>query len=506
MAKIIKISIFILATFFLEKSNAQNYFTTSDIILKGEIKNFDKNDPNQGAFEIIFNDYINLSTITYTVPIDTNGLFNLKLKLFHPQSFVIIYLNKQTEILVTPGDTIEAEFDAKSFPKNTSFKGKYLSIYNQILKYKNAGYNIGYNNYKKIEAGINNLEAFQFKNLCDSLFKTQIDFDSKFIDSLNCGQLLASFIRGSSKLSYYKDFFIYSQHVYWSFKRTKPIDMTYISLLDTFQIKPEYLSAKYFYDLINWSSMYLRTYADMLATSIENKQMKDGSFIFSNEMYFKIRFKIYSDLINNFKSSLLKDLFITQFINQTIKQEPSIINDSIYTLIKDPFVRNNFREAITKKISNINKFKNTFIDAQKIAPFDSLIKLYPNKVLYVDFWATWCSSCYNAIKKSSTLQYEINSKDIVFIYACCRSEKENWNKALKKMNSKGEHIYLNNSQFINLSKYINIQSFPHYIIISRDGKIIDTDSSRPGSDEILVKLKNLINNTGTFTKIIRDEK
>lgn len=132
----------------------------------------------------------------------------------------------------------------------------------------------------------------------------------------------------------------------------------------------------------------------------------------------------------------------------------------------------------TIKISN-NKITNSD-KKDKIAPnfnlknqygnFESL-SLYKNKVVFLNFWATWCPPCKNEMPYIQELyeEYGQNKKDVIFIGV----NNENilkMNSFLKKNNYSFPVITdLKEEVFTNY----NITAFPTTFIIGKDGQIVD---------------------------------
>ncbi|NQU87374.1 MAG: TlpA family protein disulfide reductase [Mariniphaga sp.] len=104
--------------------------------------------------------------------------------------------------------------------------------------------------------------------------------------------------------------------------------------------------------------------------------------------------------------------------------------------------------------------------------FDSLIKKYRGKVVYVDFWATWCGPCKDGIKRIKPLKEELADKDVVFVYITNPTSVEN---DYKKMipDIKGEHYKVNADEWNLLTSKFNIYGIPHYALVDKSGKIIN---------------------------------
>ncbi|SFA41262.1 Thiol-disulfide isomerase or thioredoxin [Pedobacter suwonensis] len=110
-----------------------------------------------------------------------------------------------------------------------------------------------------------------------------------------------------------------------------------------------------------------------------------------------------------------------------------------------------------------------------------LLKPYQGKVVYMDFWGTWCSPCRKDLKFANSLKSKVNSKDVVYLYLANRSPEETWKNIISEYNLIGDNVVhhrLPNEQQAMLERELGVTSFPTYILVDRSGTII---SNKPGS-------------------------
>lgn len=104
--------------------------------------------------------------------------------------------------------------------------------------------------------------------------------------------------------------------------------------------------------------------------------------------------------------------------------------------------------------------------------FDAIMEKYKGKVVYVDFWATWCSPCRSGIEKIKPLKDELEGEDVVFVYITNQtSPKGTYDNMIPGI--KGEHYRVSADEWNILSGKFNISGIPHYTLVGKDGQVIN---------------------------------
>lgn len=112
------------------------------------------------------------------------------------------------------------------------------------------------------------------------------------------------------------------------------------------------------------------------------------------------------------------------------------------------------------------------------------------KVIYVDFWATWCGPCKQEIPFAKMLHAEFKDKNVVFINFCVKSEEPTWKKLIADEKIDGENYLLNEDEFNILSQKFGVKGFPTFILIDKKGNVVNYSAPRPSSKQ---EIKDAIN-------------
>lgn len=123
-----------------------------------------------------------------------------------------------------------------------------------------------------------------------------------------------------------------------------------------------------------------------------------------------------------------------------------------------------------------------------------IIKLNAGKVIYIDFWASWCGPCKKEMPASMRLSQKMQGEAIVFVYISIDDNNSVWKKALEKMqlSETGQHYRRARSKMIDFLKYFYIYSIPHYMIINKSGEIHNRDALPPSDPKLSRQLAKLL--------------
>jgi thiol-disulfide isomerase/thioredoxin len=188
------------------------------------------------------------------------------------------------------------------------------------------------------------------------------------------------------------------------------------------------------------------------------------------------------------------DIFTVQDKSQELERNSIPYTDKqikgIQSKIKHPLLSNYIvlvNDELKAKIEANKKQTgfaiNTVMKTEEDELFDSMIAKFKGKVIYVDFWATWCGPCMQGIKEIAPLKEEMKNENVVFLYITNQTSPENtWNAKIPDI--KGEHYRVSEDEWNYLAQKFNISGIPHYALVNKNGEIVKS-SFRPSSNEEL---------------------
>lgn len=136
-----------------------------------------------------------------------------------------------------------------------------------------------------------------------------------------------------------------------------------------------------------------------------------------------------------------------------------------------------------------------FIEAKNLKTFDQLRQLpqFKNKVVYIDMWGTRCIPCIEEFAFGSALKDTFRNKPVEYLYLAVDyghpDDEQRWRKMAEEKRLTGHHI-LSKELYMDTWRTIkdsvkDMYMIPHYIILSKEGKIAFADAQRPSTKEKL---------------------
>ncbi len=119
-------------------------------------------------------------------------------------------------------------------------------------------------------------------------------------------------------------------------------------------------------------------------------------------------------------------------------------------------------------------------------PFQEILSANRGRVIYVDFWASWCAPCMAGMPASKRLREEYRGKDVAFVYLAFNDKAEPWKAAIPKAElADVPTCYLvANPRTSKLIETLKISSIPRYLIYDKQGRLVHKNAPRPESEQI----------------------
>lgn len=491
----------VLAMFFMFSCTSPDNSTETLTIITGQVSNFSEvaehdmislefADPVSGRQEI-------------STTLDSLGRFRLEPDVEYPREFMLKY-SGHLNYFVYPGDSLHFEIDGKCWSKISKSKEEEYAYYTLSGSSESMGNDVAkftalYLDYLAERAFINSeakaLDPMEFRAFIDKQTEKRMSVIEEFSTKREATEEFQDWARRKINLLAWESQIMYC----WqkapreSNERIAYIQAMpdgYFDFLDEWDREDRgYLKNN---DFEYFISLYQMILDQLVPLDTQQYYKEIWQEDFAQAAAYAPRY--YSEVENGYARDLLIANYYYRFLDSKYYEEIKDFMDT--SLIVDDYAR----AMITEKF-NYEKdlFENmAFAEGSKFREiteiedfFDTMIKNYPDKVIYVDFWATWCSPCMNEMPYAKKMKEQFEGKDVVFVYLANRCEEGAWKATIAERKMEGEHYLLTEEQYERLASDFEIRGIPRYIMVDRQGKVVEQNAPRPSSGEELIELINV---------------
>ncbi|MDD4822632.1 MAG: TlpA disulfide reductase family protein [Bacteroidales bacterium] len=204
---------------------------------------------------------------------------------------------------------------------------------------------------------------------------------------------------------------------------------------------------------------------------------------------------------------IVRDYYLASELYKTLDNERKPMDSELFNemigrietpILKDKILATQkfYSELSGKSLEHTESLKNTdhLKEAKDVdALWKELISPYKGKIIYVDFWGTWCGPCKMQMKYVADIKKQFVGKDVIFMYFANNSPGESWENVIKSYSLTGEnivHYRLPDQQQGMLEKHFGVNYYPTYLLIDRDGNVVDKNPPRPMQQEQTIDYLN----------------
>ena len=118
------------------------------------------------------------------------------------------------------------------------------------------------------------------------------------------------------------------------------------------------------------------------------------------------------------------------------------------------------------------------------------VRLFPDKVVYVDVWASWCGPCLREMPHSIKLQQAYKDKEVVFLFVSIDENQKRWKSTIQTKNITGQHVFANKHLVKNLEQQYSLEGIPRYLLFSKKGELVNANADRPSDFPVRTEIDN----------------
>jgi len=417
-----------------------------------------------------------------TATLDANGYFIHRIDSLKTGYCTFYHGNERATLFFVPGDSLYLTFNIEEFDESLTFSGKGAEINNYLISILSLRKKLIINPQELYA-----LERDKFLSKIDSIKKILDNHFEEFFNSND--DINETFVKLEKAKALYS----------WaSYRQDYPMLHKYLTQKDSVELGENYDSYLTQLNLNDSNLIEVREYASFLKGYVEKlawKEFKKDSTLLRMEHAYQIA--SFRAIPNAFTDQKVKDYLLYSTMNYQIQYNGTKGIDSLIAEFNKNCKNAEYKSKIKEEYKKWNllaegkpapDFSYTNIDSNLVSLSD-----FSGKYVYIDVWATWCGPCIKEIPHIEKLEEEFKDKNMVFISVSLDNTRGPWKKMVLEKEMKGIQLFAKGAFNSTIAKDYIIGSIPRFILIDREGKIIDVKAPRPSGKikEVLEELEGM---------------
>lgn len=371
--------------------------------VKGNIKNYKPSFDTVRFMNLSVLDLATFTNIDEIVTVQHDGTFSFSIVLQQPKYIEFEYLKTRFSAFARPGGTLYINFDDSKIIETLTYSGDEALLNNEMHRY-NIAYKQFWNGqhpaymkqYEKIKDSSEGYKKLEYQTLAinkkflaeyskahkvSATFKSHASTDQKYSTAYN----LIKYGLTNSKVS--KD--------YYSFLKDFPADNTDAAY-----------SGVYLWFLNAYATYLIQNAGSTVDNYVSYLIKENRGFLLDVLFSWQLYELMEANLMDGVEQYL--PAYKKAVKNKTIKER-------ILALYNEK--QNELTQATLSKGSYLHPTPENA--GQRI--FQLILEKYKGRVVYVDFWGTWCVPCIEDIPKAKKLKEALKGEEVVFLYLAVES-------------------------------------------------------------------------------------
>ena len=427
-----------------------------------------------------FNEYLNNDRVVLDLNSDPSGVFSLSLDFQEPLTAGLRLGRTEIPLFLAPGDALTIEGDASRPLESIVYSGTGSANNAFLLSYQREVESKIGDRFVAQQAGQRDAEAF--KQLLDSIYQEKMSFLN---NGINNGGLSPEFVAYiETRLTYER----YGKLLDYPVMHQRANQLPEAPFME--EAYSAFLQDKNIFDDSKLENLaYTNFLLSYLTYYGQNNPEAADAGLPANQQTYVLAGKALSGLSRDFVQALM------------LGRELSYGEMDDAVALYSEYVGGNasvsYKNRIMAIYNNMQRlapgnpapdFTMTDINGNEVSLSD-----FRGKVVYLDFWASWCGPCMREMPYFKELKARMaDQKDLVFVYVSIDTDTEAWRNTIDRHEITGVHFNTPGRER-GVPALYNVKWIPSFFIIGKDGNMFDNRPPKPSDpeiDEVLLKAVN----------------
>lgn len=449
-------------------------FGAKAAVITGQFKN---STPGTQVEILVPHRYIDGKEDHYRGILDAQSRFYIEAKLPEPQLVFVLFNEDRLPIFLSDADTLSLKSDAFQFPLAVSF-GNMGAANNQLLQEYLHLNPLDFNEFNNIRFKIGQYWTAVEMPMNDQMENLQPNQFKAYLDTLKASSLaLYEQLGGQKSEGITNDFaqwFNAEVTYFWAYHL-----LVYGHVYaGRYNIQQDFFEFLYEAPIIE-ASIGSQWYRQFLLAFMARQETKSGG---NTENFWSGQYLNAGKLLSEkplafFRSEMISNAFSAEKYRDLLPLYANFLQTNNYALYDEKV------EDLYQKYARILPGSTAPIfDAIDVNGNDLNLSMLRGKVVYLNFWASWCGACLRKMEFMDEYRAELSAMGIETVNVSIDENESNWRAALTERQFKGRHLWALENQGKSIAALFGVEAIPQYFIIDRNGEFADKAAASQPSD------------------------
>ncbi|GAB3827605.1 TlpA family protein disulfide reductase [Hymenobacter jeollabukensis] len=422
----------------------------------------------------LFRDPLRLASDTVSARLDAQGNFRLALpQVAAPGEALLGAGDEMANLFVEPGDSLHLSLDTEQFDETLRFKGRGAAA-NSYLAQSFLRFDDG-DNASPMRFVVKKTAA-QMTHLVEANEQERRSFWQQYAAQHPVTPAFRAYVRQTLAYNAANQRMmctIFFRHLHKDDQPATPLPAAFLAGLQPLATPNDSaLNNNAYLSFVQQYPMHLV----QLTRPVSDNPMPEDAF----EPAFEQAIRVYGN-------TRTRDVVLAQLLLQELQmgsfQNAQAKLPVFRQLNRDSLAAREVRSTYTKRLALAPGSAAPAFTLQDETGKQVALSSFRGKVVYLDFWASWCGPCLAEIPAATELKQKFAGRDVVFLYVSIDEREKDWQNMLAKRKLLGHGSVHLRAQGFNsaTAKAYQINAIPAYFIIGRDGQLVADQAPRPSS-------------------------